>query len=161
MASKLTNHQIDQLYGGRLRLRVCGFCIKNERVLLLKHHSKLGDLWLPPGGGLEYGELISEALKREFLEETCLVVELESFVFATEFLKPPLHAIELFYQVAYISGTAQLGTDPESDAQLLLDLKWLTLKEIQELPEHQKHQCLQGNNFIKLSEIVDSTASKF
>lgn len=161
MGSKLTHHQIDELYGGRLRIRVCGFCINNHRILLLKHHSKRGDLWLPPGGGLEYGEFISDALKREFLEETRLEVEVGDFVFTTEFLKPPLHAIELFYRVKYISGTAQLGSDPESDAQLLLDLKWMTLKEIQELPQERKHQCLMGEHFLKLSEIVDSSSPKF
>ena len=48
------------------------------------HHTALGkdgSLWAPPGGGMEYGESAHAALKREFMEETHLEIEVERFLF--------------------------------------------------------------------------------
>lgn len=43
------------------------------RVLLVKTHKWRGS-WGVPGGKLEYGETLEEALRREFLEETGLTL---------------------------------------------------------------------------------------
>ena len=55
-----TNHQIiaQQLYGNRIRVRVCGVCIENGQILLVCHRPILGknDYWCPPGGGVDEGE---------------------------------------------------------------------------------------------------------
>lgn len=49
--------------------------ILEERKILLLPHAKIGK-WLPPGGHIEKGETPIEAVKREVLEETGLVIEL-------------------------------------------------------------------------------------
>jgi 8-oxo-dGTP diphosphatase len=43
-------------------------------VLLAGKRSPSGILWAPPGGRVEPGESLAEALKREFIEETTLAV---------------------------------------------------------------------------------------
>lgn len=138
---------INDLYGGHLRVRVCGFCFHNSKLLLVNQKSKYGDLWLPPGGGLEYGESLSGALKREIKEETNLTVKTKQFMFLTEFLELPLHAIELFHLVEYVSGEKKVGFDPEAseNEQLIKQVEWKSLKEIKMIPETQRHQAIQGD----------------
>src|SRR5690606_24196085 len=101
------------VYGNKVRIRVCGICWQNDRLLMVKH--QMGDqvLWAPPGGGLEFGESIADALKREMREETGLDVVAGSFLFGCEFLQPPLHAVELFFEAGLKEGDLLNGNDPE------------------------------------------------
>jgi 8-oxo-dGTP diphosphatase len=57
--------------------------------------------------GLQYGESVNEALKREFLEETQTEITIGEMLFVNEFLEPPLHAIELFFKVEITQGKAK------------------------------------------------------
>ena len=67
-------------------------------------------------GGLQYGESMQECLKREFEEETGLQVKVKRFLFVNEFLQPPLHAVEFFFEVRITGGNLRTGTDPEAAA---------------------------------------------
>ena len=102
-----------EIYGNKVRLRVCGLCWQGDSLLLVKH--KMGDkgLWAPPGGGIEYGESVDYALKREFLEETGLKIAVNKFLFGCEFIKKPLHAVELFFDVEKVAGVLRGGYDRE------------------------------------------------
>ena len=95
-----TTEQINKIYGEKLRIRVCGILI-HENKLLLVHHKSLGQtgsIMGSSGGGMEYGEDARGALKREFLEETGIGIMVErDFLFVHEYLDPPLHGIELFF----------------------------------------------------------------
>jgi 8-oxo-dGTP diphosphatase len=106
--------EIARIYGNRLRVRVCGLCWQGDNLLVVCHSAlSPAGFWAPPGGGLEIGETLENALEREFSEETNLQVKAGKFLFGCEFLHPPLHAIELFFEVTHISGALQLGNDPE------------------------------------------------
>ena len=107
------NPEIAEVYGNKVRIRVCGLCWKGESVLMVKHKFGEKDFWAPPGGGVEFGESIHSALKREFLEETGLQVNVQKFLFGCEFVKASLHAIELFFEVEWVSGELIKGDDPE------------------------------------------------
>ncbi|MCJ8166605.1 NUDIX hydrolase [Pontibacter sp. E15-1] len=134
-------------YSNQMRVRVCGICVQNDKLLLVRHGQTVGNtaFWAPPGGGLHYGETLQECLKREMLEETGLEVQVERFLFVNEFLEPPFHAVEFFFEVRATGGTLQTGTDPEAtaDGQLLEHVKWMTVKELQAVPNNDKHRCLQ------------------
>src|SRR5205814_2113551 len=99
-ATKLSDpDHLIEIFGNKLRVRVCGICIKDQTILLIKHKylGPKNELWAPPGGGLNFGENARTSLEREFKEETGLNVRVEDFLFIHEFLNPPLHAIELFF----------------------------------------------------------------
>jgi 8-oxo-dGTP diphosphatase len=121
-----------KIYSNRIRIRVCGICIENNQVLMVCHKGVIddNDVWLPPGGGMEEGETISQALVREFLEETGFQVEIGNFWFKNEFIHPPIHAIELYFSVQIKSGELIKGIDPElsNDAQLIKDVRWIPLQ---------------------------------
>lgn len=129
---------IANIYGNRVRVRVCGLCYDGDALLLVNHQS-LGkaDFWAPPGGGVDFGLSIAETLKKEFLEETNLTIDVGPFAFGCEFIHPPLHAIELFFHVSRLSGTLQKGYDPE--LQIIKEVAFLTPQQILALPAEQLH----------------------
>lgn len=137
----------DNPFAGRVRVRVGGILCENEKILLLKHKNlgPAGYLWLPPGGGVEFGESLHEALKKEFLEETNLKIDVGEYLFTNEFIKQPYHAIELFFMVKRASGTLKLGKDPElpENQQILEEAKFFTLEEIENLPKNTIHNAFQ------------------
>ncbi|MCS7005508.1 MAG: NUDIX hydrolase [Cytophagales bacterium] len=133
-------------FGKQLRVRVCGILLENNKVLMACHRSitKKGDFWCPPGGGVQYGESLNQALKREFQEETGLQVHVKKYLTLHEFLEPPLHAIELFFEVEKVSGILKTGEDPEisSHQQILKEVKFLSLPEIHSFPKETYHKIL-------------------
>lgn len=148
-----------RLYGNHLRVRVCGIYVQDGKILLVKHHALQEDgfFWAPPGGGLQFGETIEHALKREFVEETGLNVDVCELITVTEYLSLPLHAVELFFYVKVTDGTLTQGKDPEisTDNQLISEVKMLSLTEIdalqkQSFPKHKFHKVLNDNQLLKL-----------
>ncbi|RAU83075.1 NUDIX domain-containing protein [Pontibacter arcticus] len=134
-------------YAHQLRVRVSGICVIDKKLVLAKHGKTINNkaFWAPPGGGLEFGEKVHDCLKREFLEETGIEVEVVRFLFVNEFLENPLHAIELFFEVRATGGKIITGTDPEAaeDEQLIENVQLLTLPQLREIPTSDKHRILQ------------------
>lgn len=132
---------VQGLYGNRTRLRVCGLCFRNSGMLLVNHHGLTpGDFWAPPGGGIEFGEDVKTCLVREFAEETGLAATVGDFLFACEVVKPPLHAIELFFLVEAPTGEPRLGLDPESGKrQIIREVRFMTQPEFDKLDRGNVH----------------------
>lgn len=61
---------------GTPRLRVCALLHWKGRVLLIRHEKNGREAWLLPGGGVEAGESLIDALRRELVEEVGLHDEL-------------------------------------------------------------------------------------
>lgn len=127
-------------YGQRLRVRVFGLCRHDDRLLLVRHRALLhdGSFWEMPGGGVEFGESLAEAVAREFLEETGLVVRVGKLLFISELMRPPLHAVELYFEVFPETFDAVLGYDPELEDSTLEELAWLTWDEINAIAQKEK-----------------------
>ena len=132
-----------KLYGNRLRLRVCGLLREGDRLLMVRHRgiNPSDTFWCPPGGGPQFNETAPDALIREFQEETGLTVSVGELLFVNEFMKPPLHAMELFFIVDRISGQVHQGTDPEMsvDGQIIDDVRLMTFAEIKACPPADVH----------------------
>jgi 8-oxo-dGTP diphosphatase len=147
---------VQEFYGNRLRVRACGLCVVDNELLLVNHeHLGNGNFWAPPGGGVELGEQIDQCLVREFHEETGLAIEPKEFLFATEFISLPLHAIEFFFRVEKTGGTLKRGSDPEMKNQIrdVQFISWSVLKSsspnslhgiFQKVPEPSKIMGLRG-----------------
>jgi 8-oxo-dGTP diphosphatase len=130
--------RITEIYGNKVRLRVCGMCEEAGRLLMVNHSLvKHSDFWAPPGGGVEFGEPIEESLKREFLEETGLKVEVTEFLFGSEFVNPPLHSVELFFRVVRIGGKLFNGNDPE--LPIIKEVRFFTPEDIRQLDRQVLH----------------------
>lgn len=65
-----------------------GMILCNNKVLILKRALKTnfgGGNWEFPGGKLEFGEELTDGLKREIMEETGLTIKVKKILYATSF----------------------------------------------------------------------------
>jgi len=114
------------------------------------------DFWSPPGGGIEFGESASESLVREFKEETGLDIRVDNFLFTTEFISPPLHAIEFFFRVTPLGGSLQKGTDPEmnSENQIIRNVKFFRWNELKVMDQKTLHGMFRlVDEPVKISDL--------
>ena len=132
--------KVAEEFGGRIRIRACGLCFQGDSILLINHVGIYGhDFWAPPGGGVNFGETIESTLAREFEEECRTSINIGKFLFGCEFIKPPFHALELFYEVENLNPP-RLGGDPElADRQVITELKFMGKKDVKSLDHNQVH----------------------
>jgi 8-oxo-dGTP diphosphatase len=87
----------------RFRVAVSALIFNMGRILLC-YRSDI-DWWNLPGGGMEEGETVDEAVCREVCEETGLEVEVESLVGV--YSKPQKQEIVLTFRCRITGGTLQ------------------------------------------------------
>ena len=137
-------------FSGKVRVRACGILVKDGKILLLRHRSigPRGYLWSPPGGGVLFGQSLHETLRREFLEETNLIVDVGEYLFTNEHIDNQHHAIELFFTVKHCSGRLKLGIDPELNPsdQILTEAKFLSYQDIEQIPKDAIHRIFSSTN---------------
>ncbi|KPM49427.1 NUDIX domain-containing protein [Jiulongibacter sediminis] len=136
--------EIARKYGNKIRVRVCGCLLKDGKILLLRHEGigPKGHYWNVPGGQPEKGESLKKALLREFEEETHLNVKIGGLLCQREFIQPPLHAIEFYFEVSFLGGEAKLGSDPEN-VVILSQLKWFSEAEFEQIDPESKPDFLK------------------
>ncbi|TZF83980.1 NUDIX domain-containing protein [Pedobacter sp. BS3] len=70
----------------KFNVRVYGLLINDNREILISDEEEYGIRFSKfPGGGLEYGEGLIEALKREFMEECLAEIEVLEHFYTTDF----------------------------------------------------------------------------
>ena len=69
----------------RFTIRIYGILIQNDAVLVSDEFIHGRHITKFPGGGLEFGESTTDCLKREFMEEMNLEVEISSHLYTTDF----------------------------------------------------------------------------
>ncbi|MCA1063693.1 NUDIX hydrolase [Rossellomorea sp. AcN35-11] len=115
---------------------VYGVCFENDKLLVIrKNRGPYMNRYDLPGGSLEEGESLSQALKREYLEETGLDVELEENIGAVDFKLPwkwreytDVHHIAVYYSVRFIAG--EISVPEPFEAQDSLGAVWVTEEEV-------------------------------
>lgn len=121
-----------------IRTRVNGILVRDQSLLLIKLRSPVSDsdVWMPPGGGVEFGEQMSDAVERELLEETGIQVKTGKLRYIHEVISPRIHAIEFYFDCKYISGTVELGSDPElpGNKQILKEASFVPFREFDNYP---------------------------
>jgi 8-oxo-dGTP diphosphatase len=86
------------------RIGVYALIFDDEGNVLLGHRRDI-DWWNLPGGGMEAGETVDEAICREVREETGLEVKVERIVGV--YSKPQKQEVVLTFRCRTISGTLQ------------------------------------------------------
>jgi 8-oxo-dGTP diphosphatase len=88
--------------------------IFNEQGHILLGHRRDTDWWNLPGGGMEIGETVDEALRREVQEETGLEIEVERLVGV--YSKPQKQEVVLTFRCRITGGTLQ-ATEEASESR--------------------------------------------
>jgi ADP-ribose pyrophosphatase YjhB (NUDIX family) len=89
----------------RFNIRVYGILINEQKQVLVTDELIRGKQYTKfPGGGLEYGEGTRDCLRREFLEEMYLKVEVGEHLYTTDFFQesafhPDHQIISIYYYV--------------------------------------------------------------
>lgn len=89
----------------RFNIRVYGVLLDSEKGILVSDELIKGKFYTKfPGGGLEFGEGTRDCLKREFMEEMNLKIEVTEHLYTTDFyqvsaFKPDDQIISIYYYV--------------------------------------------------------------
>jgi len=128
----------EDIFSNKLRIRTSAIIVSDSSLLLIKHKlpTRTQPVWMPPGGGVSFGETLEDALKREVKEETGLVVQPINLLWVHEFLEKPYHALEYYFECSIAGGMLKLGRDPEipENDQILQELKFISSQKAEELP---------------------------
>ena len=110
-------------YPDRPIVGVGAVVLDGDRVLLVKRaHEPLKGEWSLPGGAVDVGETLEEAIRREVREETCLEVEVGPIVDVLDRIRHDpdgrvkFHYVLVDFLCRPLSGTLQCASDAEDAA---------------------------------------------
>lgn len=132
-------------------LAVRGICEVNGKILLLKVRSKSShdaNKWEIPGGKVKKGEFFDSALRREFLEETGLVITIESLynVIQNNYTacktNEKIKSIQLIMKVTSESDEVMISEEHD-------DYGWFAKDEVRQLIDDNQLTKAAMNSFKK------------
>lgn len=121
-------------------LRVAAICVEDNRLLICKPPEL--DFWYTPGGRVQVGETLFEALDREMLEETGALPESAELVWITENFfahgEQPFHEVGIYFRVTLPRDAAALSwhgvtTRIETGDENELEWKWVPIGDLASL----------------------------
>lgn len=115
---------------------VYGICIEGDKLLVInKNGGPYINRYDLPGGSLEQGESLAVAMKREFLEETGVEIEILKNIGVIDFQFPSnwreftdVHHIAAYYLVRKIGG--ELSEPLQFEGQDSLGALWISEQEV-------------------------------
>jgi 8-oxo-dGTP diphosphatase len=125
----------------QFNVRVYGLLINERQEILVSDEQEYGMQFTKfPGGGLEYGEGLTDGLKREFVEECNAEIAVISHFYTTDFFVKSAfndsQIISVYYLVRNINAldlnfkTKVFDFDGEGD--VLQAFRWVKLNELRE-----------------------------
>jgi len=112
------------------RVRVAAIIVRDDALLLVQHEKPRRRYWLLPGGGVDYGETLVEALAREVKEETGLDVRVGQLALVNDTIPPDRHRhiVNLCFTAEPVGGELRPGRDHR-----LIDARFVPLDRLNEL----------------------------
>lgn len=119
----------------RTAARVSALIFRDDKILLFHRFRDGNEYWVIPGGGIEEGETVEEALRRELWEETSL--QLISSQHAFDFFHTLFEEERIsHFFTCQTQGEPMLGDGPEklsSSESNQYILTWVPVKELDKL----------------------------
>lgn len=113
-------------------VRVYGILIDQGRLLVSDEKHRDMAFTKLPGGGLQFGEGTIDCLKREFLEETGLEIEITSHFYTVDFFQPSaFNSEQQVISIYYVVRPAfEFTGDPTTNIQNEHGLRWVALHDL-------------------------------
>jgi 8-oxo-dGTP diphosphatase len=127
-------------------IRVYGILKDDDRILVTDEYIRGHYITKFPGGGLEFGEGTRDCLKREFMEEAGLEVNVGEHLYTTDFYQRstfnyshqvisiyyfvhPVHPITLVTKEEVFAFDPQLIKDPQGECEIF---RWIPMSRLDE-----------------------------
>jgi 8-oxo-dGTP diphosphatase len=122
---------VKRLYPDQPVVGVGSVIVQNQKIVLIKRGNEPSKgKWSIPGGHVELGEALKDAVIRETKEETCLDVENPTLIDVVEnvdldeYGKTKYHYVIIDYLVHIKSGNIAAASDAE-------ELRWVPFDEVE------------------------------
>jgi 8-oxo-dGTP diphosphatase len=103
--------------------------VDHDRLLLVRRANPPAQgLWSVPGGRVEHGEALSEAVTRELREETALDGVCGPLLGWAEFIEGEYHSVVFDFEVTLV------GDDQPTAGDDAAEVAWVELHEVADLP---------------------------
>ncbi len=121
----------------RFRISAKAIIVEDDALLTIHCRDDHGDFYYLPGGGQEMGETVTDALKRECLEEIGCRVEPGPLLFVRDYISwnhefvdlgADTHQVELMFRATIVDGDRP-GTPTVPDG-LQIGFAWLALDDL-------------------------------
>ncbi|MEW6608517.1 MAG: NUDIX hydrolase [bacterium] len=113
-------------------VRVALVVLKEDKILLVQHQKKGRKYWLLPGGRVNFGETLIEAIQREMLEEANIKVKVGDLLFISDAISPDIdskrHIINIFFEGEMIGGELKIGNE-----EILQQIEFIPVSQLDKL----------------------------
>jgi ADP-ribose pyrophosphatase YjhB (NUDIX family) len=116
----------------RFRPSIYGLVVRDGKILLCPQW----DGWDYPGGGIDKGELMMDALVREVKEETGLIVQPAKLLDVSDnFFQPTFakeqhwHSIKMYFVCDYVSGEISSDGFMEYEKTYMKEAQWVPIED--------------------------------
>ncbi len=125
---------------GTFNVRVYGILFDQDQRILISDEFEKGMRFTKlPGGGLEQGEGTIDGLRREFVEECNLPVEVIRHFYTTDFYVRSVfndsQVISIYYLVKALSPpaftTSSIPFDFQGNHEVMQSFRWMSLTELE------------------------------
>jgi ADP-ribose pyrophosphatase YjhB (NUDIX family) len=96
--------EVGGAYGWVVQVRVTGVLVEGDEILLLDQDAGPERAWSLPGGKVGDEEPLAEALIREMVEETGLVVEVGEMLYVCDHVGPGGPVLHITFRVSRVAG---------------------------------------------------------
>lgn len=127
-------------------IRVTGILIENDELLVVKQKISEQRNWSLPGGRAEQGETLEQALKREFKEETGLIVEVGKLLYICDVATSSNKVLHITFLVERKGGTITLPTN-EFDENPIHDVRFIPIKDLTDYGFTEKFKQMAEQGF--------------
>ncbi|EJR65286.1 hypothetical protein IIO_01470 [Bacillus cereus VD115] len=129
-----------------MQVRVTGILIENEKVLLVKQKVANRD-WSLPGGRVENGETLEEAMIREMKEETGLDVKVKNLLYVCDKPDALPSLLHITFLLERIEGEITLPSN-EFDHNSIQDVQMVRIEELSSYGFSEKFTKLASEKFL-------------